>query len=399
MFRVVVLHGARQCGKSTLARAVTARRSGTYVTLDDDATRDIALADPDTFLRSYATPLAIDEIQLGGDRLVRAVKRLVDEDPTPGRVLLTGSTNFLTVPTISESLAGRARLLRLWPLSEAELAGRPPRVIEGWFDEGFVTSSIPVLDRDDYLSLACRGGYPEVRELTAEQRAAWFESYAETVLQRDIVALADIRRSAALSDLLRWTAATTAQELNVSSAARTLGLDRATVAAYVEWLRSVFLVQELPAWSRNLTSRVSRRTKVHVCDPGLASDLLGVTPEALRVPTHPATGPLLETFVVDEIAKQLSASSARVTLNHYRDHRDHEVDLVLERNDGAIVAVEVKATSSPTAGQLTHSQWLRDRVDSTTPGAFRGGVLLHTGPQAATVGDRLHLLPIAALWA
>lgn len=331
--------------------------------------------------------------------MVRAVKRLVDEDPTPGRVLLTGSTNFLTVPTISESLAGRARLLRLWPLYEAELPGRPPRVIEGWFDGGFVTGSIPGLDRDDYLSLACRGGYPEVRELTAEQRAAWFESYAETVLQRDIVALADIRRSAALSDLLRWTAATTAQELNVSSAARTLGLDRATVTAYVEWLRSVFLVHELPAWSRNLTSRVSRRTRVHQCDPGLASDLLGVTPEALRAPTHPATGPLLETFVVDEIAKQLSASSARVTLNHYRDHRDHEVDLVLERNDGAIVAVEVKATSSPTAGQLAHSQWLRDRVDSVAPGAFRGGVLLHTGPQAATVGDRLHLLPIAALGA
>ena len=398
-FRVVVLHGARQCGKSTLARRITQRRGGTYVTLDDDATRDVALADPDTFLRSSDPPLAIDEIQLGGDRLVRAVKRLVDGDPTPGQVLLTGSTNFLTVPTISESLAGRARLLRLWPLSEAELTGRPPRMIDGWFDGETAGGRVARLDRDGYLSLACRGGYPEVVDLAAELRAAWFESYAETVLQRDIVALADVRRGAALSNLLRWTATMTGQELNVSRAAQTLGLDRATVVAYVEWLRSVFLVHELPAWSRNLTSRVARRTKVHLCDPGLAADLLGVTPVALSDPRQPATGPLLETFVVDEIAKQLSASSARVTLNHYRDHRDHEVDLVLERNDGAIVAVEVKATSSPTAGQLTHSQWLRDRVDSTTPGAFRGGVLLHTGPQAATVGDRLHLLPIAALWA
>jgi len=378
---------------------ITQRRGGTYVTLDDDATRDVALADPDTFLRSYDVPLAVDEIQLGGDRLVRAVKRLVDEDPTPGRVLLTGSTNFLTVPTISESLAGRARLLRLWPLSEAELAGRPPRVIDGWFEGETIGGDVPRLDRDRYLSLACRGGYPEVVELAGELRAAWFESYAETVLQRDIVALADIRRGAALSDLLRWTATMTGQELNISRAAQTLGLDRATVVAYVEWLRSVFLVHELPAWSRNLTSRVSRRTKVHLCDPGLAADLLGVTPLALRDPTQPATGPLLETFVVDEIAKQLSTMSARVALNHYRDHRGHEVDLVLERNDGAVVAVEIKATSSPTAGQLAQSRWLRDRLDATAPGTFRAGVLLYTGSQAATVGDRLHLLPIAALWA
>ena len=398
-FRVVVLHGARQCGKSTLARRITQRRGGTYVTLDDDATRDVALADPDTFLRSSDPPLAIDEIQLGGDRLVRAVKRLVDGDPTPGQVLLTGSTNFLTVPTISESLAGRARLLRLWPLSEAELTGRPPRMIDGWFDGETAGGRVARLDRDGYLSLACRGGYPEVVDLAAELRAAWFESYAETVLQRDIVALADVRRGAALSNLLRWTATMTGQELNVSRAAQTLGLDRATVVAYVEWLRSVFLVHELPAWSRNLTSRVARRTKVHLCDPGLAADLLGVTPVALSDPRQPATGPLLETFVVDEIAKQLSATSARIALSHYRDHRGHEIDLVLERNDGAVVAVEVKATSSPTAGQLAQSRWLRDRLDATAPGTFRAGVLLHTGSQAASVGDRLHLLPIAALWA
>ena len=134
-FRVVVLHGARQCGKTTLARLVTEERNGAYTTLDDDATREAALNDPITFLTEQPKPLTVDEIQLGGDRLIRAVKKLVDIDPTPGRFFLTGSTNFLTVPTISESLAGRVRILRLWPLSEAELAGRPPAGIDQWFEQ------------------------------------------------------------------------------------------------------------------------------------------------------------------------------------------------------------------------------------------------------------------------
>ena len=130
--RVVMLHGARQCGKTTLARLIAARREGTYVSLDDEAQREMALADPLTFLLGHRHPLVVDEAQLGGDRLVRAVKQLVDAEPTPGRFLLTGSTNFLTVPTISESLAGRVQIFRLWPLSQAELAGAAPSAIDGW---------------------------------------------------------------------------------------------------------------------------------------------------------------------------------------------------------------------------------------------------------------------------
>ena len=403
-FRVVVLHGARQCGKSTLAQRVASGRGGTYASLDDDATRQAALADPRSFLLDQDHPLVVDEVQLGGDRVVRAVKQAVDEDPVPGRFLLTGSTNFLTVPAMSESLAGRVRVLRLWTLSQAELEGAAPFTLEAWFDhddDGSTQSRAArhrATSRRDYMELVCRGGYPEVVALAPGMRNGWFESYAETVIERDVVALGDLRRRAVLPTLLEWVAASTSSELNVQPAASRLGIDRATLGSYLAWLETVFLVHRLPSWSRSPSARPVRRPKIHITDTGMAAALAGIDADALTIPTAPATGPLLESFAVNEIARCLPASAGRLRLHHYRDHQGHEVDLVIERADGAAVAVEIKATSSPSIDQMRHMAWLRDRLDSASPGAFRAGILLHTGDQHLTVGDRLHVRPIDTLW-
>ncbi len=404
--RVVVLHGARQSGKTTLARSIATEAGGTYLTLDDQETLDAAMADPRAFVRAFRPPLVIDEIQIAGQRLVAAVKIAVDEDDTPGRYLLTGSTNFLTVPTIAESLAGRVALLRLWPLSQAELAGcgarHTPDDLPGpvglWFAG---RSSPPAQDRtgrDDYLEMICAGGYPEALRLGPRARRRWFDDYVETVIGRDIVALGDIRRAGLVAKLLRLAAANTAGEVNVSDWARFLGADRATVESYLGWLRTVFLIHDLSAWTRNRSARVVRRAKLHLADSGLAAALCDVDAAALRPPTATVTGRLLETFVVGEIARRLSAGGPRVTLHHYRDNSRHEVDLVLERADGAVVAVEVKATSSPLASDLRHLAHLRDRLDAAEPGAFRAGVLLHTGGGAFPMGDRLQTAPIHTLW-
>ena len=403
-FRVTVLHGARQCGKSTLARLVADERQGTYTSLDDDAARQAALADPQGFLLDQAHPLVVDEIQLGGNRLVRALKQVVDADPAPGRFLLTGSTNFLTVPTISESLAGRVRLLHLWPFSQSEIAGTSPLPVRAWFEDAAAPSppgpsgAAAVASRRDYMELLCRGGYPEVQTLPLHLRRDWFDGYAQTVIERDIVALGDLRRRDLLPTVLAWVAANTASELNVQDSARRIGVDRATLASYLAWLETVFLVHRLPAWSRNPSARRVRRPKIHMTDTGLAAGLLGLEADALSAPTAPVTGPVLETFVVNEIARILAAGTDRLRLYHYRDHRGHEIDLVIERADGAVVAVEIKATGSPTADQLRHAVDLRDRLDEIVPGAFRAGILLHTGDQALSVGDRLHLRPISTLW-
>lgn len=401
-FRVVVLHGARQSGKTTLARRTAEQAGGTYITLEDEPMLRAAIDDPVALLTEWPTPLAVDEVQLAGDRLIRAVKRLADAEQTPGRFLLTGSTDFLSVPTISESLAGRARLMRLTPLSQAEIAGADGPPVERWMDgDGRAGTprrgSSPVLTRRDYAELICTGGYPEVLRLAEDLRAGWFESYIETVVGRDIAALADIRRSTALAPLLRWTAAQTSQELNLSAASRRLAVSQPTVVSYLDWLRAVFLTQELPAWSRNLSKRAIRRPKLHIADAGLAAHLLGTGPEALLAPTSQAFGMLAESFVVNEIARQATSTAARISLWHYRDAH-HEADVILEAPDGSVTAIEVKASSSPSPHAADHLRWLRDRLDAVAPGAFTGGIVLHMGEHDVSLGDRISMRPISSLW-
>lgn len=411
--RAVVLHGPRQSGKTTLARRIAADRDGDYVSLDDDDALTVALDDPHAFLAAFRPPVVIDEVQRAGDRLVRAVKTAVDDGSNAtGRFLLTGSTNFLTVPTISESLAGRVSILTLWPFSQAELrqasvssaahigAEHPVNPVEQWLSGELTAaqSSRSPLSRGDYLEKACVGGFPEVQRLSARGRRRWFGGYVETVVSRDIAELGDIRRAAMLPRMLRLAAAQTASELNVSRWADQLGADRATVQSYFGRLRTVFLVHELPSWHRNRTSRAVRRPKLHIADSGLAAGLLGLDHDALAALNHPMTGSLFETFAVNEIVRLCAAGETPVTLHHYRDNAGHEVDLVVERSDGAVVAIEIKATSSPRAEDLRHLARFRDRLDAVEPGAFRAGVLLHAGANTLPQGDRLLSAPLDTLW-
>ena len=295
--RVVMLHGARQSGKTTLAKQIATDRHGSYASLDDDTVLAAAIDDPVSFLTAGASPRAVDEVQRGGDRLIRAVKRIVDDDSSAGQFLLTGSTNFLTVPTISESLAGRVRLLQLRPLSRAELADNPPASIDAWRDRTPELALGGTTSRLGYLNMVCQGGYPGAVRLGPLHGAlaAWFEDYAATVIGRDIGFLASIRDETAMDRMLAWTAACTASTLNVAEAARRLGVTRPSLNRYLEWLRAVFLVEALPAWSRNALGRAVRRPKIHLTDSGLATALLGTSTEALADPTSTAVGPLLET--------------------------------------------------------------------------------------------------------
>lgn len=398
--RVVMLHGARQSGKTTLAKQIAVERQGSYASLDDDTVLAAAIDDPVSFLTAGSLPRVIDEVQRGGDRLIRAVKRLVDDGSPVGRFLLTGSTNFLTVPTISESLAGRVRLLELRPLSRSELAGRPPSAIDTWRDG---TPDLRVggnTTRRDYLDMACQGGYPGAIRLGThhDARAAWFDDYATTVIGRDLGFLTSIRDESAMDRLLAWIAACMASTLNVAEAARRLGVTRPTLNRYLEWLRAVFLVDTLAAWSRNALGRAVRRPKIHLTDSGLGAALLATSVEALAEPTSTAVGPLLETFVVNEIARQTSTSAGRPALRHFRDRDGHEVDVILEWRDGSAVAIEVKASQSPSPSACGHLAWLRDQLDAAAPGTFRAGVLLHTGQTHVKLADRLYVAPIDTLW-
>lgn len=398
-FRVVVLHGPRQAGKSTLAGLLSDRLHGTYVTLDRPVDLAAAVADPELFIDQLSTPLVIDEIQRAGQPLVLAVKLKVDGDQRPGRYLLTGSTNFLTVPTISESLAGRVALVQLWPFSLGERLGGPDDFLDRCFEDpaGLAAHGGPGADRQDYLEWLCQGGFPSVQQLPDRARRQWFAQYVQTVLDREILVAADIRRADALRRMVRYHAANTAREINLSDVSRRLGINVATASSYQPWLETTFLVHRIPAWSRNLTAKVVRRPKLFMTDTGLAAAILGKSPAALARHEEPSTGPLIETLVANELARQCTWSRTPARLHHFRDSDGAEVDLVVESDDGAVVAVEVKATRSPRREDARWLVLLRDRLDLLGDD-FRAGVVFHTGPRRLKLADRILALPISDLW-
>ena len=397
--RVILIHGARQTGKTTLARQLCDRLRGTFVTLDDPALLEAARRDPVGFVEQ-PSPLVVDEIQRAGDPLVAAIKMAVDRDPAPGRFILTGSTNFLTVPTVSESLAGRLAIIDLWPFSAGELArGAAETFVRLAFDDpGALRVGPPgACTRGQYFEMVCAGGYPAAVGLTPPQRRRWYRDYVRTVVQRDIVELADIRRADAVAPVLATVAALTGQELNMTRLARGAGVNVRTAESYLAWLRTVFLVHRVPMWSRNLSMKAAKSAKLYVADTGLAGHLANKDPMALARPTDTSVGGLVETFVANEVAKQLTWNDTGAQLCHYRDHRGPEIDLILEAPDGRIVAVEAKAAVSPGADATRWLVWLRDRLDRKGDD-FVHGYVLHTGANRVSLGDRLTLLPLEALW-
>ena len=393
--RVTIVTGPRQAGKTTLVRSQLSG-AATMRSLDEQGVLDAALADPAGFVDLAAKPLVIDEVQRAGEPLVRAIKAQVDRDRSPGQFVLTGSSNFLTVPTISESLAGRAAFVEVWPFSQGELAGVADRFVDVIFTgvAGLAEYRPSGISRRELLERVCAGGYPEVHELSGGQRAGWFRDYVRTTIERDVVEMSGIRKVAEMGQLLRLLAARSGCELVMESLIEDSALERQAVYDHRGWLQTIHLVTTVPAWSRNLTRRVKRRSKVFLTDPGLAAWLMGKTPAALESPTDRATGQLVETFVFAELRRQLTWAATDATLYHWQDRAGGEIDFVLESADGRAVALEVKAGQTPKREWFRHLERMREALGES----FMAGVVLYGGRQVLPFGDRLMAAPISALW-
>src|SRR5579863_6913103 len=340
---VVLLHGARQTGKSTLVRHVAeSARPCRYITLDDAPSLAAARSDPAAFLAGIEGPVAIDEVQRAPE-LFLAIKAEVDRHRVPGRFLLTGSANVLLIPQISESLAGRMEILTLWPFSQGEMATTPEAFIDAVFARVLPKLDAVPVDWPRLSRMLLTGGYPPaVARPTAERRLAWFGSYVTTILERDVRDLANIESLRVLPRLLTLVAARTSSLLNLSDLSRTSGIPLTTLNRYFALFETTFLVRLLPPWYTNLGKRLMKTPKVCLVDTGLAGYLLGL--DTARFTADPTLrGALLETFVANELAKQASWSPRHPRIYHFRQANGAEVDLVLEDPAGRIVGIEVKA--------------------------------------------------------
>jgi predicted AAA+ superfamily ATPase len=388
----VLIHGPRQCGKTTLARRVGEARDYSYFSFDDDVTLAAAKADPVGFVAELPERVVLDEVQRAPN-IFTALKSAIDRRRTPGRFLLTGSANVLLLPALSDSLAGRLGLLRLHPLAQCELAAHGSKFIDMLFDGGFKIRKLDRLGKQ-LADRIVAGGYPAaLARSSARRRTVWYRDYIETLVQRDVRELARIASLDILPRLLALAAGQTARLINVSDLASPFQLSRTTIRDYVTLLERVFLIDELPSWHSNRLSRLIKTPKLHVGDTGIACTLLGTDSAGLWQDRR-AFGQLLESFVYQELRRQASWRDDEIRFSHFRDKDGSEVDLVLERGGGEIAGVEVKASATVTTGDFRGLRKLKEAAGRK----FAAGVVLYDGESVAGFGDGMHAVPIRTLW-
>lgn len=296
---------------------------------------------------------------------------------------------------MEDSLAGRTETIELFGFSQGEIEKTVDHFVDVVFSGQSLLRWSSSVGRSDYLARACAGGYPEALRRDGRRREDWLSGYANQLLQRDAREVSTLQRLGDLPRLLELVAARSSCELNKADLANDAGFPTSTIDPYLDLLEALYLVRRIPAWSSNFTKRVVGRPKATLVDSGLVASLLNLSPEAMHPTRNPTpAGPLLEGFVANEIRRQLAWSDVRARLFHFRDRIGPEIDLVLEHRDGRVVAIDVKASTSPGRDSFRWLSYLRDRLGDR----FVQGIVLYTGSDALSFGDRLAALPIEALW-
>ncbi|MBE0645628.1 MAG: ATP-binding protein [Bacteroidetes bacterium] len=390
---VVLLHGPRQCGKSTLARMIVSEKNYSYFTFDDEVQREAAQNDPTGFILNLPEYVIIDEVQRVPE-IFFPLKSEIDRNRVPGRFVLTGSTNILLLPTLSDSLAGRMEILRLHPFSQDEILGKPSRFLDRVFQADFRSGTGGERLGTNLAERIVSGGFPAAIDRPSyHRRQAWYRDYIETIVQRDVRALARISSLDALPRLLRLAAGQTAHLVNISEMASAFHLSRPTIQDYVTLLERIFLLEHLSPWHTNRLSRLIKSPKLHMTDTGLASALLGATVETLSR-DRALYGQMLETFVFQELRKQASWYDVPIGFNHFRTKDGVEVDLVLEGGHSTLVGIEVKSAASVSARDFRALK----KLQSASGDRFAAGIVLYDGEHIAPFGEKLYAVPLRMLW-
>ncbi|MDR0563938.1 MAG: ATP-binding protein [Azoarcus sp.] len=388
---VVALLGARQCGKTTLARMLEPEYA--YLTLDDAAALAFAQADPAGFVAAMPQKTILDEVQRAPE-LLRSIKHSVDENRQPGRFILTGSANLLMLPNLGDSLAGRMEVLYLQPLSAAELARRPGRFLSDLLENRLKPELLPTPSSPNGIAQrVLAGGFPVAATRPPPRARAWHRAYLRSLVERDVRDVAQLRDASALTRLLELLALRTGELLNVSNLSNALNLSRQTVENYLDAAERLFLLRRLPPWHRNESKRLIKTPKLHYVDSGLAATLAGLKAENWNKQRE-RFGHLLESWAVQQFITQAGWVDSELRFWHYRDKDQVEVDLVITRGSD-VWGVEVKSsmTAMPNDGH-----GLR-RLAEQCGDDYRGGVVLYAGASTFALNrNNTYAVPLARLW-
>lgn len=388
---VVLIVGPRRVGKTTLVKKMgMGKLNLVYLTLDDRTTLNAALADPVQFIRGLDCAI-IDEIQRAPELLL-AIKKSIDDDYRPGRFLLTGSANVLTLPQVADSLAGRIETIHMLPLARVEVIGQSSSFLNNIFKGQLAVKDVILGDK--LIEQALSGGFPEALGRDSERRRQdWLRSYLRTVLTSDLRDIAVVEKLTELPKFVRLLAQHSGQLINFSNLGSGIDINYKTSQRYVRLLEQVFLVSTLPPWYTNSIKRIIKTPKMHFLDSGILSTSCGLTFNRVK-DNRTQFGAVLESFVFAEILKLITGSDLSLTPYHFRDQDAREVDIVLERDDGMIVGIEVKASATVSvrdfSGLKTLSEICKDK--------FAFGAVLYDSASHIPFGDKLAAVPISCLW-
>jgi len=391
MRRVVVISGARQTGKTTLSQQVVSK-TGDYRSLDDTLMLEYAHSDPKGFIINKTGTLVIDEVQKA-PKLIPEIKQVVDRNNRPGQYLLTGSANILTLPTIGDSLAGRAKYMRLRPLTTGEIMGKKPDFLERAFNRNFV-NKISGYDKEHIIDLAFRGGYPEAAAINSlRHRKDWHIDYLNTILLRDLKDIANIRRQDDLQSLAGILMSWSAKFMEPNQITTALSINKATMDSYINTLISMFMFEKVSPWLKTDYERIGKRHKFYATDTGIMTSVLGWNPKEV-IMNNDRCGKLTETFVFQELAAHIDIDN-KYRLFQYRDRLNREIDFLVEREDGALLGIEVKAGHSVSKDDFKVQKWFKENILKSKKQYT--GIILYSGDRTIPFEENMLAVPTAAL--
>ena len=388
---VVSINGPRQSGKTTLAQKIV-DSNWKFLTLDDEITLTSARDDPSGFIKQLDRA-AIDEIQRVPE-LMLAIKYSVDRDDRPGRFLLTGSSRILRLPKIKESLAGRMEIVPLYPFSPSELNSTGiPQFLSLLF-QGEPPNIGDDITGKDLIDIVTTGGFPRVVSKSSDsRRRKWFESYIQSLFENDATEVTAFENADGLSQLAKVLAQYSGQLTNFSEIAKYTKTSSKTVSRHFNLLEQIYVVGRIQPWFRNGLNRLIKTPKLHFIDSGMLASIKGYNSARFKRDRH-SFGSILETFVYTELIKQTSWSEYPISLYHYRDKDNFEVDFVLENTSGYIVGIEVKASATVRSNDF---KGLR-KLFSIDPENFKIGIILYDGTHILPFGERMFAVPVSAMW-